>query len=182
MKYEKKQTNLQYVTSQRNYYRLITIGLLGLTLILSILLFRQNSRVILVPPTIEKPLWVESNKVSTDYLERMAVFIINQILDVSPDSAKYQRNLILPYVAPEFYGDFKSRLESEEKMMSLEQVTTSFSPKTILVDEKKLTVTVVGNLISFVGRERIDQDQKVYEMAFRQKDGVVLLTHFEKGK
>lgn len=182
MKYEKKQTNLQYVTSQRNYYRLITIGLLGLTFILSILLFRQNTRTILVPPSIEKPLWVEADRVSADYLERMAIFIINQILDISPASAKYQRNLILPYVAPEFYGDFKTRLENEEEMMSKEQVTTSFSPTSLLVDEEKLTVTVVGNLISFVGRERIDQDQKVYELAFRQKDGVVLLTQFEKGK
>ena len=49
-----------------------------------------RERVVVVPPSINKTFWVESERVSAEYLEQMAYFLLQLKLNVTPQSIDHQ--------------------------------------------------------------------------------------------
>ena len=63
-----------------------------------------RERVVVVPPSINKTFWVESERVSAEYLEQMAYFLLQLTLNVTPQSIDHQSRVLLQYAAPASYG------------------------------------------------------------------------------
>ncbi|MBM3610924.1 MAG: type IV conjugative transfer system protein TraE [Alphaproteobacteria bacterium] len=162
------------VIQQRNLLALLCLGLLLSNIILVSL--SGNSHVILVPPEITKTFWVDREEVSPEYLEQMASFLVHEILDVTPQSASRQRDLILKYVAPSFYNAFRKRLLKEEELLQKEQASTSFKITQITIDQK---ITITGIMDHYVASLKVKSAQETYEMTFIYKGGRLLLSSFE---
>ena len=69
-----------------------------------------RERVVVVPPSISKTFWVESERVSAEYLEQMAYFLLQLTLNVTPQSIDHQSRVLLQYAAPASYGELRSVL------------------------------------------------------------------------
>lgn len=78
--------------------------------LLWMLSFRKKDRIIIVPPKIEKAVWVETNKVSDAYLEQMGIFFATFVCNMSPINAEYNAKIISEYT------DISSRKSKNEIM------------------------------------------------------------------
>jgi len=82
----------------------LAIGALaaGQVIALAVILNLLGSvRTLVVPPSINKSFWVERDKVSSEYLEQMGSFIAWLVLDVTPASIDWKKDILLGYVEPD---------------------------------------------------------------------------------
>lgn len=160
--------------------RLMILGgvLVTSNLLLTLLLFCARERIVITPPVISKSFWVDGRHVSPAYLEEMAVFFARQILDLSPSSASYQRDVALRYVAPCFHNALRKRLMEEEERAREGQISTSFKPVQIKVDPGRLEAELTGDLLSYVGGKNAGQARETYLMRFQYAQGRLLIKHF----
>ena len=68
-------------------------------------------RTVVVPPSINKSFWVTRDKASGEYLEQMGSFVAWLVLDVTPASIDWKKDILLGYVEPEQHGGLKTRQE-----------------------------------------------------------------------
>ena len=87
-------------------------GLANLSAALDIALerFPDPERIVLVPPSINKTFWVESERVSAEYLQQMAYFLMQLTLDVTPHSVDHQSGVLMQYAAPASYGELRATM------------------------------------------------------------------------
>lgn len=164
---------------QRNLLLSLVTVLLMINGIQALFTLFRDERVIVVPPDLNQKVWLEKNKVSASYLEEMALVFASLILESSPESAAYKRDIILRNAASESYGALKGTLLRDEKRLKKEHVTTSFQANALKVDPHNLKVDLTGDLLRFVGEKRISQSRDTYQFQFDYKAGRLLIKSFK---
>lgn len=172
-------TRLGDLFHQRNLLLSLVAVLLVINGIQALFTLFRNERIIVVPPDLSQKIWLEKNKVSASYLEEMALVFADLILESSPTSAAYKRDIILRHTVSEGYGALKRTLLEDEKRLKKEHVTTSFQANAIKVDPHKLIVDISGDLLRFVGEKRISQSRDTYRFQFDYKVGRLLIKSFK---
>ncbi|RZI47503.1 type IV conjugative transfer system protein TraE [Rickettsiales endosymbiont of Peranema trichophorum] len=171
--------SIDRLVKQRNGFLVVSLGLLIANMLLSGLLFMKDERIIVVPAYFKQSFWVEGHLVSEAYIEEMSLFFTKMMLDTTPDSHQYRKDVILRYVAPEYYHDLEKRLIADARRMQKEGVSTMFAPKQVEVNTKELKSEVVGTLTQYVAGTRIGQSKERYELTFGYSGGVFMLKGFE---
>ena len=171
--------NIEILVKQRNGFLVIALGLLIGNIMMGSLLFNKKERVIIVPAYLKQSFWNEGSLVSHSYIEEMSIFFVSLMLNTTPDSHKYRRDVILRYVSPDGYHALEKQLISDEERMSKDTVTSQFSPKDIKVNGERLESIVTGTLIRYVAGERVGQTKEVYRLKFGYSGGVFMLNSFE---
>src|SRR5688500_486280 len=95
---------------QRNRSLALAVAALIACLVVSLVINLKligMERTIIVPPTIEKTFWVTNDRASKEYLEQMASFIAWLVLDVTPATIDWKKDILLNYVPPEQHGLMK---------------------------------------------------------------------------
>ena len=169
---------LQHLIHQRNIFVGISAVLLGANVLLAFKNFSYQERIIIVPPELHQSFWVEGNRVSNHYLEEMTLFFAHLLLDTSEASAPFNREVVLRYANPDSYGALKMQLLEDEQRYKKEQLSTSFKPSVVQVDNKKMTADITGDLLSFVGSKKISQHRETYRFHFRHNQGRLLIDSF----
>ena len=95
-----------------------------------------RERVVVVPPSINKTFWVESERVSAEYLEQMAYFLLQLTLNVTPQSIDHQSRVLLQYAAPASYGELRSVLATAAERVKRDGASTVFSAQDLAVDRE----------------------------------------------
>jgi type IV conjugative transfer system protein TraE len=106
--------------------------ILALVVILNLL---GTVRTVVVPPSINKTFWVTRDKASSEYLEQMGSFIAWLVLDVTPASIDWKKDILLGYVEPEQYGPLKTRQEVEAERLKRINAATVFAPQQLVPSE-----------------------------------------------
>lgn len=169
---------LAHLLKQRNIFVAISFLLLCTNLLQVFLLLCKDERLIVVPPDIRQEFWIQKNKVSASYLEEMAVFYADLILENTPNGAAFRRDIVLRHAASSSFGTLKTQLLEDEKRLKKEHLSTSFQPNTIKVTPQKLTVHITGDLICYVGKKRISQSKDTYKMTFTYSRGCLRIETF----
>ncbi len=164
---------------QRNFLFSLVAALLLLNFTQAILVLFKSERVVVVPPEVKREFWLEKNQVSAGYLEEMALFFADLILESSPESTTYMREIILRNTVAQGYGALKSRLLEDERRIKKDRVVTSFRPNSVKVNSSRLIVTILGDLMSFVGEKRISQSRDTYQFQFVYQHGRLLIQTFK---
>lgn len=170
--------SLYRLLKQRNRMFIVGCLLASSNLFMGMTLFFSSERVVIVPACVSKSFWVDRSAVSAEYLEEMALFFAHQILDVSAASASYQRDIVLRYTATSYHNALKKRLTEEETRAREGQISTSFKPVQIKVDEHRLEAELTGDLLSYVGGKLASQARETYLLRFQYQQGRLLVTHF----
>jgi hypothetical protein len=86
---------------RRRFLVVLLVGSMLVNLILAVFAVRLagHERIVVVPPTIHKTFWVESDRVSSEYLEQMGYFLMQLTLNVTPQSVDHQAKVLLQYAA-----------------------------------------------------------------------------------
>lgn len=97
---------------RRNRSLGLAVGLLAGCNVLALLVVLNllgAVRTVVVPPSINKSFWVTRDTASAEYLEQMGSFIAWLVLDVTPSSIDWKKDILLGYVEPEQHGELKAR-------------------------------------------------------------------------
>lgn len=139
-----------------------------------------HERVVVVPPTINKTFWVESERVSSEYLEQMGYFLMQLTLNVTPQSVDHQSKVLMQYAAPGSYGELRTALLSAAERLKRDGASTVFSAQDISVDERNLRVGVRGQLTTFISDRRVSEVSKGYAIELQYATGRVFLKAFRE--
>lgn len=171
-------TNLR---SQRNWLMVLSGILVLSNVLLSMIVFGKREQVILVPPHHTKSLRVQGTDISQEYLEEMGVYISKLLLDLSPATFMYNHEVLLKYVAPEFYGALKKKLLRDGEQYTKLQLSTNFKPSQVTASPKKLQVDVIGTLTSYIASKEVESTQEIITLEFTQRGGGLLLKRVKGG-
>lgn len=171
-------TRLRDIVAQRNSLLTVCFCLLGIVFVQALCFLFKSEHVVVVPPETKQSFWVEKGRASASYIEEMALFFTTLILDTSPSSAAYQRDVLLRYAVPEAYGPLRAMLLEDEERSKKEQLSTSFKPASIQVNPKSLTAEITGDLISYVGQKHLSQVRESYRFQFTFTQGRLLIKSF----
>ncbi|HVK54964.1 MAG TPA: type IV conjugative transfer system protein TraE [Burkholderiales bacterium] len=182
MIFPKQKRDLDRANQTIGVQNLLIIGLLSLSIILSVTAFSLvgRERVILVPPTVSKSFWLDSEKVSGDYLDQMALFLAHLMLNVSPRSVDFQAKTLLQYASPEAYAELKTAMASTSERLKRDNAVTLFQPVTFTIDEPGMRVVINGVLATYIGDKRVTEASKVYLIEFRYSGGKLYLSGFKE--
>ena len=137
--------------------------LLALAIIINLL---GTVRTVVVPPSINKSFWVSRDKASGEYLEQMGAFITWLVLDVTPASIDWKKDILLGYVDPAQYGALKTRQEVEAERLKRINATTAFAPQQLVSSEDTQSLVVRGRLRTLVNGYETANDLKAYRIDF----------------
>jgi conjugal transfer pilus assembly protein TraE len=143
---------------------------------------RNDSRVILVPPTIQSKFSVSGTQVSDAYLRQMALYLAYLKLNVTPKTITTSHAIFENYVDSSIYGQVQSDLTRESKSVINGDISAYFNPTSILVDSTKLSVELTGYLNKSVGKRKLPQETVKYLIQFSYKAGQLHLMGMEKIK
>ncbi len=156
---------------------LITALLACLVIVLNLI---GMERTIVVPPAIDRTFWVTKDHASREYLEQMAAFMAWLILDVTPSSIDWKKDVLLSYVAPDQHGAMKSRQEVEAERLKRINASTFFLAQQLVANEANQSVVVRGRLRTQVNGQDTATDIKAYLAEFRYTGGRVHLATFKE--
>lgn len=176
MKFSLYTQQISKLLQQRNMLFPICILLLVSQIITLVLLFTKSERVVLVPPVIEKSMWVDSSSVSPSYLEQIGLFMGNLMLTKSALNADKQGELLLKHVVPEFEAEFRNHLILEATKMKKHNFSYVFYTKNVYVNPSLLTASLSGEQVSYVGEKVVAREKKKYKLQFNYLGGRLLLS------
>ena len=153
---------------------------IALVVILNLLGTFGSVRTLVVPPSINKSFWVERDKVSSEYLEQMGSFIAWLVLDVTPASIDWKKDILLGYVEPEQHGALKTRQELEAARLKRINASTVFMPQQLVPSEDAQNVVVRGRLRTLVNGLETANDLKAYLVEFSYAGGRMHLKTFKE--
>ena len=152
------------------------------TLVLALLLasLAGRERVVVVPPTVQKTFWVEAERASPEYLEQMAYFLAQLVLNVTPQSAEAQSRILLNYAAPSAYGELRTAMAANAERVKRDGSSTVFSPQDLIVDEARQRVGLRGLLTTFISDRRVSEVSKGYAIELQYAGGRIFLKTFRE--
>lgn len=123
-------------------------------------------RTVVVPPSLNKSFWVTRDRASSEYLEQMGSFVAWLILDNSPSTIDWKKDILLGYVDPEQYGPLRTRQEVEAERLKRISAATSFSPQQLVANEDSQSLVVRGRLRTLINGFETGNELKAYRIAF----------------
>ena len=182
MDFAKLNNDLKEVRKRNRNLGLAAGGLIASLLICLVIIVNLvgTERTIVVPPSIDKTFWVTKDQVSKEYLEQMGSFIAWLILDVSPASIDWKKDILLNYVAPDQHGAMQSRQEIESERLKRINASTSFLPQQLVPSEERQSVVIRGRLRTQVNGQETATQTKAYLAEFRYAGGRMHLNAFKE--
>jgi conjugal transfer pilus assembly protein TraE len=154
---------------RRNQALGLIVGGLVIALVLSLIALLNvlgSERTVVVPPTLNKTFWVTNEKASSAYLEQMGSFVAWLVLDVSPGTIDWKKDILLTYVEPDQHGAFKARQEVEAERLKRINAATAFAPEQLVPSEDGQNVVIRGRLRTLVNGFETANDAKAYLVEF----------------
>ena len=182
MEYERHNNDLRDLR-RRNRALVIAVSTLAAGHVISLVVILNllgSVRTLVVPPSINKSFWVERDRVSSEYLEQMGAFVAWLILDVTPSSVDWKREILLGYVSPDQHGAIKTRQELEAARLKRMNASTVFMPQQLVPSEDAQAVTVRGRLRTLVNGQETSNDLKAYLVEFGYAGGRMHVKGFKE--
>ena len=152
--------------------------LVALAVIVSIV---GSERTVIVPPNIDRSFWVSKDKASREYLEQMAGYVTWLMLDVSPTTVDWKRNVLLNWVAPDQHATMKTKMDLEADRLRNNNASTSFLIQQFTADEKDQSVVITGRLRRQInGADVGEPDTRAYLAQFQYTGGRVHIQTFKE--
>jgi conjugal transfer pilus assembly protein TraE len=160
------------------------IAVLGLCLLISLGLIASligAERTVIVPPSIDKSFWVSKDKASREYLEQMAGYVSWLMLDVTPTTVDWKRNVLLNWVAPDQHAAMKTKMDIEADRLRTNNASSSFLIQQLTADEKEQSVLLTGRLRRQInGTDVAEPETRSYLAQFQYAGGRVHIQTFKE--
>lgn len=176
--------NIKKLVGQRNIFLLFSSAMTLVVILLSALLFFKKERIVIVP-TNGSSYWIEESAVSSNYIEKMGLFLSDLLLNRTPSDVEKRNQIILEYVDPLSYHAFRKLLLQEQASMLKNSQVFRFQAETSYADPSRKAFVVEGEssvLVSNKGSSAFcaQKGRKKYTLLFQCRDGKLYLTSLKK--
>lgn len=176
--------NIGKLASQRNCFLVFSLALSVVVVLLSVLLFFKSERTVIVP-TSGPEFWIENNRVSEVYLEKVGLFLSDLLLNRTPSDVEKKNRVILEYVHPAFYQEIKRTLNQEKEALLKGQQSVFFKAENSYADGSKDRFVTEGEFLILVGKGGeapfcAQNERKRFILQFHCQNGRLLLTSLKK--
>ena len=168
---------------RRVFDQRLAIGILSVCLMLALTIIVRiagTERTVIVPPAISKTFWIEDGKASNDYLVQMSGYIAYLMLDVTPKSIEWKKDMLLSWCLPENAGSIKTRQDLEAARLKKLNASTYFQMQQLVPDEETQSVTMTGYLKTQVNGANTSDNLKTYRADFVFRGARVHLKDFQE--
>lgn len=181
MEYRLAQTELARSAKAVRWLGRWVVALIGCNAVLGCVLAYQASHhaVVLVPMTLNQRAEVQHNRVSATYLEAVAMMLVQDRLNVTPETVAGKDQHLLLFVDSAYYAAFKRQLLADEAEIQQDKVVSTFYCQRVRSQPDHLTVWVSGPLKRWIGERSIGQSFKRYRLRFSMHGGGLALVAFE---
>ena len=172
--------------AQRRANRILSaiVAALSLTVLLCLVVIVSilgSDRTVIVPPNIDRSFWVSKDKASREYLEEMASYVAWLVLDVTPSTVDWKKNVLLNWVAPDQHAAMKTRMDLEAERLRSNNATTFFLVQQLAADEARQSVVVTGRLRRQInGTDVSEPETRSYLAQFQYAGGRVHIQSFKE--
>ena len=172
--------------AQRRANRFLSaiVAALSVTVLLCLIVIVSivgSDRTVIVPPTIDRTFWVTKEKASREYLEEMASYVAWLVLDVTPTTVDWKKNVLLNWVAPDQHAAMKTKMDLEAERLRGNNATTFFLVQQLAADEAKQSVVVTGRLRRQInGADVTEPETRSYLAQFQYAGGRVHIQSFKE--
>lgn len=183
MDFERHQNDLR---AQRRANRMLglIVALLAASQLVSLGVIASiagSERTVIVPPSIDRTFWVTRDQASREYLEEMAGFVAWLMLDVSPSTIDWKRNVLLNWVLPDQHAALKTKMDLEADRLRSNNASTSFLPQQFTADEREQSVLITGRLRRQInGADVGEPETRAYLAQFKYTGGRVHIQAFKE--
>jgi type IV conjugative transfer system protein TraE len=123
---------------------------------------------------------VTHDHASNEYLEQMGSFIAWLVLDVTPASIDWKKDILLGYVEPDQYGPLRTRQEVEAERLKRINAATVFAPQQLVPSEEGQSIVIRGRLRTLVNGFETANDLKAYRVEFSYAGARMHLKSFKE--
>jgi type IV conjugative transfer system protein TraE len=135
-----------------------------------------EQKIIIVPTNTTKEFSVTSNSVSEEYLHQIGQYISTALLNVSPNSAKGQFELILDLASPSFYQNLKLELSNQTRYLVENGITSAFWAKTFKFEKDHIVVH--GTKHNIISDKVVEKKEIVLKIYFEVQNGRFYIASF----
>ena len=165
---------------QRSMLLLIAGVLLVSNLLLSIFTISKKEKIIIVPALTEEASITGEDGFSESYIEKMTIFFIELLLDLTPDNIKYKSQILLKHAESGSYHTLVRHYKEEEDRYRKYRLATKFDITGMRILDSGNKVEIEGVLSSRFGEDSMKQKQVKYEVKYKKGVGRLLLEGFRK--
>lgn len=188
MKIEYKKSELMNEKKQKTLLLCASAALIAVTLVqavaLALLMHYAHSKhdVHFIPPKITQDFSLSNSGISEGYLRDMTHFLVQLRFNVTPNTAAFQFNELLNYLAPSLYGEIRAQLVKEVEQIKHEHLSIAFYPNSFDMDVKHLQVKVTGEMKRYVGADKMADAREIYLVQYAYDHGLLKIKNIEKVK
>jgi len=102
------------------------------------------------------------------------------VLDVTPASIDWKKDILLGYVEPDQYGPLKTRQEVEAERLKRINASTVFAPQQLVPSEEGQSIVIRGRLRTLVNGFETANDLKAYRVEFSYAGARMHLKSFKE--
>ena len=170
--------NTNILLYQRNILGILFLVMLIANLFLSFAIFLHKKEIVLVPNSINEEISIKNHKMSTGYLEALTRDVASLMLNVSPANLEYNSKALLKMIHPSFYGTMKNEISQRNISVENRRISTVFFLQSINIKNKKNTVQIVGKLSTYIGKEEVEFEQKIYQISYEFSGDMPMIIDF----
>jgi conjugal transfer pilus assembly protein TraE len=161
-------------------WRRLAYGLLAANALLAVTLAGTDTteKTIITPPTIERQFWVKGSEVSPEYLEDIARFLSTLVGNSTPKSIDMNIEIFLRYVAPESYGDIRSRMKVQADRLKRDDISTAFYPVAYQTRPAQRQTVITGDFVTMVGKQRISSVRRSWRYDYSFTSGRLWVSEY----
>lgn len=167
---------------EKRFYQMLTICLVGLLLIsiMGTVYVAKNTRIVLIPATLDKSIWVSASTASDDYFGQMAIFFAGFRLNFSPQTVDFQFKNLLQYVSPESSGILSGQLSGIAADIKGKNFSEVFIPGEVRpLDPENHAYVIKGMEKHFIGSQMVEEVPKEYQIVFQLNNGKIYVSSFK---
>ena len=114
--------------------RPLIAGLLGLLILLTGLLWRDNQTIVLKPVTLTEEAWITKEQASRSYHEAWGLFLAQLMGNVTGGNLEFVRDTLAPLLAPAIYRETLDVLDQQTRQLREDRVILRFEPRSVFYE------------------------------------------------
>lgn len=155
------------------------VSLAVAVLITSILAFNQRERVVLVPPMVHEQLEVALSSANAEYHKSWGLYVATFVGNVNPGNSGFVVEGLKMAFAPELYSDMQQQILEQSEEMRLSGRSLRFFPDKVSYEKASGKTFVTGKQEMVSASGAIKEQEVVYEMQIKLRDGLPVVSSFD---
>lgn len=153
--------------SENRIHRVTNAALILVTILLLIMVMREDKIIVLKPVTLGVDAWLTKSKSSESYKEAWGLYFAQMTGNITPQNVDFFKERLKPMLSPQIYSDVIDTIELQAKNIKDDRITMRFEPRFVEYEAATDKVFVYG--FSYVkgasGSET--RSERTYEYRFK---------------